>query len=353
MESYPLLDPKNTSHPDYVLSLRAFFCDAIVNWLYYCVDKNLSEQKLLDILEHTLEQYVQDAINMDTVQYYKAQADLATLETSLCQQLVKDNIIKKVDSLENLSLFKSKGSKRNSRTASPNENDKEKVETENEDKKNEDNRSEGKKETGNGSDEKKDQDNENVQKKEGEKVQGEKVHTEKKKKDDESEDKEKGDDEKNCEENNEVVGEKKCEETKGEDEEDNAVNKKRLNDEDPAIGTVEKKPKLDEAVNANANGLQDFEKATNPKYDIEREPSDDEKEEEELSSEEKVQRIKELQETITKFERDRIYAPNPSPMFDLVFKVLNTFSSTESSDQARIRELVELMKTHAEVFELA
>lgn len=353
MESYPLLDPKNTSHPDYVLSLRAFFCDAIVNWLYYCVDKNLSEQKLLDILEHTLEQYVQDAINMDTVQYYKAQADLATLETSLCQQLVKDNIIKKVDSLENLSLFKSKGSKRNSRTASPNENDKEKVEIENEDKKDEDNRSEGKKETGNGREEKKDQDNENVQKKEGEKVQGEKVHTEKKKKDDESEDKEKGDDEKNCEENNEVVDEKKCEETKGEDEEDNAVNKKRLNDEDPAIGTVEKKPKLDEAVNVNANGLQDFEKATNPKYDIEREPSDDEKEEEELSSEEKVQRIKELQETITKFERDRIYAPNPSHMFDLVFKVLNTFSSTESSDQARIRELVELMKTHAEVFELA
>lgn len=339
MESYPLLDPKNTSHPDYVLSLRAFFCDAIVNWLYYCVDKNLSEQKLLDILEHTLEQYVQDAIDMDTVQYYKAQADLATLETSLCQQLVKDNIIKKVDSLENLSLFKSKGSKRNSRTASPNENDKEKVETQNEDKKNEDNRSEGKKETSNGSDEKKDQDNENVEKKEAKKVQGEKVHTEKK--DDESKDKEKGDDE------------KKCEETKGEDEEDNAVNKKRLNDEDPAIGTVEKKPKLDEAVNVNANGLQDFEKATNPKYDIEREPSDDEKEEEELSSEEKVQRIKELQETITKFERDRIYAPNPSPMFDLVFKVLNTFSSTESSDQARIRELVELMKTHAEVFELA
>lgn len=339
MESYPLLDPKNTSHPDYVLSLRAFFCDAIVNWLYYCVDKNLSEQKLLDILEHTLEQYVQDAIDMDTVQYYKAQADLATLETSLCQQLVKDNIIKTVDSLENLSLFKSKGSKRNSRTASPNENDKEKVETQNEDKKNEDNRSEGKKETSNGSDEKKDQDNENVEKKEAEKVQGEKVHTEKK--DDESKDKEKGDDE------------KKCEETKGEDEEDNAVNKKRLNDEDPAIGTVEKKPKLDEAVNVNANGLQDFEKATNPKYDIEREPSDDEKEEEELSSEEKVQRIKELQETITKFERDRIYAPNPSPMFDLVFKVLNTFSSTESSDQARIRELVELMKTHAEVFELA
>lgn len=348
MESYPLLDPKNTSHPDYVLSLRAFFCDAIVNWLYYCVDKNLSEQKLLDILEHTLEQYVQDAINIDTVQYYKAQADLATLETSLCQQLVKDNIIKKVDSLENLSLFKSKGSKRNSRTASPNENDKEKVETQNEDKKDEDNRSEGKKETGNGREEKKDQDNENVEKKEAEKV-----HTEKKKKDDESEDKEKGDDEKNCEENNEVVGEKKCEETKGEDEEDNAVNKKRLNDEDPAIGTVEKKPKLDEAVNVNANGLQDFEKATNPKYDIEREPSDDEKEEEELSSEEKVQRIKELQETITKFERDRIYAPNPSLMFDLVFKVLNTFSSTESSDQARIRELVELMKTHAEVFELA
>lgn len=339
MESYPLLDPKNTSHPDYVLSLRAFFCDAIVNWLYYCVDKNLSEQKLLDILEHTLEQYVQDAIDMDTVQYYKAQADLATLETSLCQQLVKDNIIKKVDSLENLSLFKSKGSKRNSRTASPNENDKEKVETQNEDKKNEDNRSEGKKETSNGSDEKKDQDNENVEKKEAEKVQGEKVHTEKK--DDESKDKEKGDDE------------KKCEETKGEDEEDNAVNKKRLNDEDPAIGTVEKKPKLDEAVNANANGLQDFEKASNPKYDIEREPSDDEKEEEELSSEEKVQRIKELQETITKFERDRIYAPNPIHMFDLVFKVLNTFSSTESSDQARIRELVELMKTHAEVFELA
>lgn len=335
MESYPLLDRKSTVRSDYVTSLRAFFCDAVINWLYYCEDKNLTGDKLLDILEHTLENYIADVISMDAVQYYKAQSDLATLETSLCQQLVKDNIIKKVDSIENLSLFKPKANKRNSRTPSPQEMDNAKTEQGEE------------KENGNEEKKKTEEATEaDDHKKEEAKIQ--EGHMEKK--DDEIEGKEKGD-EKKSEDNKEPIGENK-------ETENASANKKRLNEEKPANDDiVEKKPKLDdEAIKDIANDLQDFEKATNPKYDFNPIPADNDVEnedEEELTSEEKVQRIREHQETITNFEQSRIYSPNPSHLFDIVFKVLKTLDADEDRSRMRIRELTELMNTHAEAFELA
>ncbi|KAI5711468.1 hypothetical protein M8J75_000584 [Diaphorina citri] len=317
MESYPLLDKSFSPHPDYTHSIRAFFADSIVNWLYYCEEKNVDQAKLLDILEHTVNNYIEDVITIDTVSYYKAQADLAALESALCQQIVKDNIIKKVDSIENLNLFKPKP--RNSRTPSPTEKE--------EENKTEQEKGDGENKGEGGNDEAKGEGKEN---------------DENKKRPNENE------------MDNEGV-EKKAKTESGEEGETKKLDEETQKPDgevEKPDGEVEKPDGETEKPVEDVNALQDFEKATNPNYDVTR-ADEDEDEEEELTRDEKVQRIKELQEIITNFEASRIYAPNPSNVFDLVFKVLKSLDLNETEAISRVRELTELMNTHAEAFELA
>ncbi|XP_008482267.1 uncharacterized protein LOC103518963 [Diaphorina citri] len=126
---------------------------------------------------------------------------------------------------------------------------------------------------------------------------------------------------------------------------------KKLDDETQKPDGEAEKPVED------VNALQDFEKATNPNYDVTRADDEDEQEEE-LTRDEKVQRIKELQEIITNFEVKRIYAPNPSNVFDLAFKVLKSMDLNGTEAISRVRELTkllmalkDLMNTQAEAFE--
>ncbi|KAI5711610.1 hypothetical protein M8J75_001803 [Diaphorina citri] len=310
MEYYPLLDKSFSPHPDYTLSIRAFFADSIVNWLYYCEEKNVDQAKLLDILEHTVNNYIEDVITRDTFRYYKAQADLAALESALCQQIVKDNIINKVDSIEN--------KPRNSRTLSPTEKE-ENVEKE-EENETEQEKGDGENKGEGGNDEAK-----------GEESQEEGDQNKKRQNENEMD--------------NEVV-EKKAKIESGEEGET-----KKLDDETQKPDGETEKPVED------VNALQDFEKATNPNYDVTRADDEDEQEEE-LTRDEKVQRIKELQEIITNFEVKRIYAPNPSNVFDLAFKVLKSMDLNETEAISRVRELTkllmdlkDLMNTQAEAFE--
>uniref|UniRef100_A0A8D8S5D8 Gem-associated protein 5 n=1 Tax=Cacopsylla melanoneura TaxID=428564 RepID=A0A8D8S5D8_9HEMI len=388
METYPLLNKNNSEHSDLVQSIRAFFCDSVINWLHYCEDKNVDQDKVLDIVQHTVENYIEDVISMDTVQYYKAQADLATLESALCHQIVKDNILKKVDSIENLDLLKHKSSHADRRTPSPYDNQNDKIENEKkngvveQEEKDEQAYENGKKEEGTVKKERKEEiETPKVQ----EETKTPEVKEKKKEEIENGEDKEenkdlqkeeiveeKTDTEDVIKENNE---ETQPEEVKVEENENKKEIESEKDTKDSEVSQVkdhdkkkrpsetelsdsekiaEKKVKTNEdgesekPEEGNINALQDFEKATNPNYDIDRKSDSDDEDKEELTREEKVQRIKELQDTILSFETTRIYSPNPSRVFDLVFKILKTLPSSD-----RVRELVELMNTHAEAFELA
>lgn len=361
MGSYALLSKHGAENADQVRSMRAFFCDAVINWLHYCEDKNVDTDKQLDILEHTVQNYIEDVIRMDTVLYYKAQAELATLETSLCHQIVKDNIIKKVDSIENLTLFKPKSNRYEHQTLSSHEkenNGKEeekKITTGKEIAEIEDAKKEYKV-LNEGDKDSKIKEDEIPNKEKSETGSEDKLEEEIK----ESEHKENMETFKEEKTDSELVEEEESKvrnevnrDLKEKDDSKHVDSKKRAGEGDLVCDKAIKNEGYEDQKQKeeNINALQNFEKATNPNYKItphQDEEEDGEDQNVELTREEKVQRIKELQEIISEFEATCIYSPNPSRLFDLVFKVLKTLGPS-----VRANELTELMNTHAEAFELA